>query len=784
MARVIATDQALLFPPLGVPERHFARGFFAIVFVTIVVVVAVYQMRPPAAVLASAPAADFSSDRAMKQLRPITVTPHPMGSVPHTRVREYLLQQLTALGLKPEVHRAEMLDPKIDAAATVYNVVARLKGTDNSKAIMLVGHYDSVPTSFGASDDGSAVVAILEVLRAIQVSAPLKNDVICLLSDGEEAGSLGAKAFAESDPWAKDVGLVLNFEARGNGGGSVMFESSDQNGWLIRGLAKSGVKVLTNSFLQEIYKAMPNDTDLTVFKQAGYSGLNFAFINGHTHYHSLTDNFEQIDERSLQHQGSYALTLTRYFGNVSLEGQQERNAVYFDVLGAKVISYSEIWVVPITALILLLFIAVVVIGYRRGRWNLSGITYGFLAILLAMIATSGGAILIWTIVSKIHPTYKLLLQGVTYNASLYAIAFILLSVSIFASLLLAFLKKISVGDLTVGGLLWWVLLLVLATIHLPGASYLFAWPLLFTLLGLLPFLLPKQRQTTSGKEVATRAVCAVPGIILFIPVIYLLLQALPTSAMAAVMFLVVLLLTFLVPQIHLMASWKKWSLPVAAAAASLIFFFAGSFTAGFDRAHPRPENLFYCLNADDNTAVWASTDEKPDEWTNQFLRPGYQNGVLPQYLPPSEGDFLNSPAPVVSLSAPTVALLEEKLSNGRRSLRLRVVSPRLAPFISVQVEQGANIFGATVNQKRLELNEGKSRPRLFVAYYAPPAEGFELTLETEPARPVTIRVVDHSFELPKKLLDSAQPRPDYVTPTPYPYNPFGDSTFVSKNYTF
>ncbi len=106
----------------------------------------------------------------------------------------------------------------------------------------------------------------------------MRNDVIFLLTDGEELGLLGAAAFVNEHPWAKDVGVALNFEARGTGGPVRMFETSEQNGWLIRRFAQAAPYPRTDSISYEIYRSLPNDTDLTVFKRHGYAGLNFAFI--------------------------------------------------------------------------------------------------------------------------------------------------------------------------------------------------------------------------------------------------------------------------------------------------------------------------------------------------------------------------------------------------------------------------------------------------------------------------------------------------------------------------
>src|SRR5205814_3510336 len=137
----------------------------------------------------------------------IASKPHPVGSPEHTQVRDYILRELTAMGLSPQ----------LQTTPAISNILVRQQGSaSGGKALLLDGHYDTMPNSPGASDDGSGVVVLLETLRAIRAGAPLRNDLICLFSDGEEVGLQGAKAFAYAHPWAKDVGLVLNFEARGN----------------------------------------------------------------------------------------------------------------------------------------------------------------------------------------------------------------------------------------------------------------------------------------------------------------------------------------------------------------------------------------------------------------------------------------------------------------------------------------------------------------------------------------------------------------------------------------
>jgi len=131
---------------------------------------AAYQLSPPQAAAVSAPLTEFSAERAIKHLSVIAQRPHPVGTSEHLAVCDYIQNELVALGLSPEAQQTP----------TATNILVRLKGTSYEKAILIVGHYDTVPTSPGASDDGSAVVLMLETLRALKSSPPLSNDVIAL----------------------------------------------------------------------------------------------------------------------------------------------------------------------------------------------------------------------------------------------------------------------------------------------------------------------------------------------------------------------------------------------------------------------------------------------------------------------------------------------------------------------------------------------------------------------------------------------------------------------------
>jgi hypothetical protein len=194
-------------------------------------------------------------------------------------VRDYLVAQLSALSMQPQVSTAIGVNGGFGAISVgnTRNIVARLPGTANSGAVLLMAHYDSVPNGPGAADDGAGVSAILETVRALKTGPALKNDLIVLFTDGEEPGLLGAEAFVASHPWMKDIGLVMNFEARGNRGASLLFETSVNNASLMNEVAHAAPSPIASSLFYSLYKLLPNSTDFNMFRPAGIPGLNFAF---------------------------------------------------------------------------------------------------------------------------------------------------------------------------------------------------------------------------------------------------------------------------------------------------------------------------------------------------------------------------------------------------------------------------------------------------------------------------------------------------------------------------
>jgi hypothetical protein len=752
--------------------------------------VAVYRMSPPSAVSSQAPATDFSSGRAMQHLKVITEHPHPVGTAEHTRVREYITGAVATLGLNPEVQEASVavaLRRNSLRGGTVKNVLARLEGSDAAqhKALLLVGHYDSRMNSFGASDNGAAVAAMLETLRALKSGAALKNDVIFLFTDAEEFGMLGAEAFVGQHPWAKDVGLALNFEARGTRGPAVMFETSNGNSRLIEGLAEAAPHPVTNSLLYEIYRTMPNDTDLTVFKTAGLTGMNFAYINQPTSYHTSLDNYANTDERSLQHHGSYALSLARHFGNQDLSAPPSNmrgNSIYFDLLGLRLAHYPAAWSLPLAALVTLLFAGVFIYGRRKGKLTWGGTTVAFGAFLLSLVVIPAIVAGLWWVFRAFNSNYRAMPPGDVYNSQFLYLGFVAISAAVFAAVYALLRRKVRVENLTAGAAFAWLILLWATSLMLPGASYLFAWPLAFSLLA-LAWTFAAESPTASLKSVGASALGALPAIVLVVPVIYLLFIALTVRMAAVAVVVFVLLLGLLIPQLHLLTRRKSWLLPYVLVSVGAIFIGIGVAASGFNREQPKQNDVFYGMDADTGVAVWASTDPRPDAWSAQFFGRTPGRGTLEAYFPGLQRPFMKQDAPATNAPAPEVKVLEDTSRDGVRTLRLKIVSPRQAPLVSVYADAQADVQRVAINGRQLAAapQTGAARPEPWVLrYYGLPGEGIEVMLEVKSSAPLKLRVVDQSYGLPAVGGSPAAARPEGMMPATLPYS---DSTLVSKSFS-
>ncbi len=315
--------------------------------------------RPWRVLPASASAGEFSAARADATLARLLgpQRPHPLSSEQNAQVRERILAEFAALGVPARTYRAFTCNTwrgfDFIPCATVTDVLAQVL-PGSGKAIVMMAHYDSVPAGPGASDDQAGVAAVLEAARALRShrpgSAPAStlHPVLALLTDGEEAGLLGAHAFLENAQLRAGVGAVVNLEARGTSGPSLLFQTSPADARLID-LYAAHVRVRdTSSLYAEAYRHLPNDTDLTLFIRAGIPAFNFAFTGNVRDYHSPLDRRDNLSAASLQMQGDNLLGVVRGLEHTSYAALAGGDAIYLTVFDRLLLRLPAGWALPLS----------------------------------------------------------------------------------------------------------------------------------------------------------------------------------------------------------------------------------------------------------------------------------------------------------------------------------------------------------------------------------------------------------------------------------------------------
>jgi hypothetical protein len=740
-----------------------------------VAALSIFLMRPPAPLPASASADQYSAARAFTHIQALAARPRPVGSQAHAEAQAYLVAQLKHLGLETQVQKAVAVGGQM--VVNVENVLARLPGSKGGgKAVLLVAHYDSVPTGPGAKDDGSGVAALLETARALTAgNQPLANDVIFLFTDAEEAaGDMhGARAFVEKHPWAKDVGLVLSFDAGDSTGSTYTSESSSGNNWLISHYAQAVSYPLASSLSAEKNREEAADSDFNVFLEARYPGLGFGSIGQSAYYHTVLDNPADVDLGSLQHQGSYALSLVRHFGNLDLHGAHRGDAVYFDAFGAHLlVHYPRMWIAPLLIMAGLLWMGTLVFGLRKRDVSVRGVLLGALASFLVVAVLAVAGYLLWRLLVLVYPQYRPgLYAGVsTYNSMYYFVAFAAVGTGLAAVLHSALRTRTRTAELAMGALVLWLAVAVAVSLWLPGASYVATWPMVFGCCGLWGWLALSRSRRPGGWRIAWLALFSVLAVLLVAPFLYAGAFALSIHLIWVPMAVLGLLVGLLSLPLAIIARPYKWWLPALMGVIVAIFLVAGHLTSTYTPERPLQDAVLYGLNADQGKASWIGFGG-PDVWTKQFFG-GDGGGDVSDIWPDTQA-VQKAPAPLAELTAPTVENLGATASG---VFHLRVVPASGTWNVFLYALPSPTPVTYYVDERPIKSDYG------WMGYMAPPAEGFDLTVKAPGLDSLRLRVATETLGLPTTPGFTYSARPAWIIPTADYY--FSDSTWVAKTFSF
>ena len=715
---------------------------------------------------ASAPAREFSAQRALLQVAEIAKAPHPVGSAEHDRVRDYLLAQLRTMGLEVQLQAGtgRLYENGIQTLGHVENVVARLRGSDPAgKALLLSAHYDSVYLGPGAADNGASVGAVLETLRALRAGPPLRNDIIVLFTDGEEVGLLGAELFTHH-PWVADVGMVLNFDFRGSGGPMWMFETSGGNSRMVAALASGASDPMGSSALFDIYQLLPNDTDMTAFKAAGLHGLNFAAIDRAYTYHSPLDTVDRLDPGTVQHLGELMLTATRSFSDNYLAGLAAPDSVFFNVPGLGMLHYRDTWVGMFSALALGMVILALALAIRGGQTRLRRIVAAAAGQLATLLLLAIASQVLWQVVVLLHPEYSLFND--TYNSRWYLLALVGLVVAGFAWMQAGWRRRLGASAEQLGALLFGACCLLISTGFLPGFSYLFAWPLLFMATAEVIIARWPMLQRRPEWRTALLLIASLPTLVFFAPLVRMVYLGIGPQLPLPTAFLLGLALTLLSPLLLLLT--RRFILPVVPLAIGVLWLGVGSATASFDASHPLPSHLFLALDGSSGRTVWLSRADELDEW-NKGLFPANAAPVAEPNLfgPDSQPLWVGTAASDPALLPPAIDVLSDERDGDRRRVAFRVRSQRKAASLTARVD-GTPVLASSVDGHRVPTDPAGHWK---LETYGMGDEWLRIDVQVAAGTAFQLRIYDESYLLPPGSLparpanlvaDSNRPSSDTV----------------------
>jgi hypothetical protein len=721
---------------------------------------------------------EFSINNALKNLKEISKNAHYTGSEDHIKVQNYIVNELQKLGLQAEIQHQVAINNKWRAATNTANIIATIKGSETGKSLVLLTHYDSNPhSSLGASDAGSGVVTILESVRAFlaQHKTP-KNDVHIVITDAEELGLLGAKAFVDSHPLAKNIGLVLNFEARGSGGPSYMLmETNGKNSKLLSEFLKAKPNYpAANSLMYSIYKMLPNDTDLTIFRENGnINGFNFAFIGDHFDYHTAQDSYERLDRQTLLHQADYLMTTLNYFAFSDLSNlESSADDVYTNFPFTKLLHYPFSWILPLLIGAIILLFILLFFGIALNKITIKGMLKGFTPLTISLVACVGISILLWKGILLIHPQYNDILHGFTYNGYEYIAAFVLLNLWLLFKIYRPFLKNNTGTDLVIAPIIFWLIMNVLIFMYLKGAAY-FIIPVYFALITLGVFIFIDSKRTT---KIAIATILAIPVLFMFAPQIKMFPVGLGLKNLFISGLFLVLIFGLMIP---VFASYKSRKTLVKLIGLSTVLFFAfATYNSGFDENKKKPNSAVFIYDVDANQSYWASYDAKPDSYTKQFLGDHPTKGNFTGTTSKSKYNTsyrYHKKTENRAINPSIISKLTDTIIGNFRTISLLIKPQRAANKLELIANDSItfNTIGVqdVLLDKKHETDTFKVTRGTILSYFLAAKDSvlkvdFTINKNSTP----NISLIESSFDLQTNPLFKIQPRTNEMMPMPFVTN--------------
>jgi len=339
-----------------------------------------------------------------------TIGSRPVGTPANAQARAYLTDQLRLFGFDVRVQETDARRAELGRTARVSNIIAVRQGV-RDEAIGLLSHYDSAPESPGAADDGFGVAVTLEAARVLAARTDRQWSLMVLMTDGEEAGLMGAAALMTDREVTRRLQTYINVESAGSSDPVMLFETGPDNAWLTRPWARYAPHPRGASFGVEIYKRLPNDTDFSILKRRDIPGLNFAAVGDSYAYHTARDTAERIPPHVVRHAGQNVVAIASALDESDITARSSSNPTFFDIGGTAAVSYGPFMALFAAAVGLsaavVAWVRVTAAAFRMGgvgRWLLT-VVWTILGAVLVVAAMIGATAALRVAREVYHPWY-------------------------------------------------------------------------------------------------------------------------------------------------------------------------------------------------------------------------------------------------------------------------------------------------------------------------------------------------------------------------------------------
>jgi Peptidase family M28 len=510
-----------------------------------------------------------------------------------------------------------------------------------------------------------------------------------------------------------------------------MFETGAGNADVISVLRGIGGARAT-SLSTTVYRALPNDTDLSELMVLGKPAMNFAFIGGVERYHTAEDDVAHLSPGSVQHHGNQALALARAFASGPLPRPQSADAVFFDFPILGVVAYPE-WFAVAAGIVTLILVLLGIVQLRRaGSAAVKDAALGAIAFILSLLIAVGAAFGLASLLAAWHAN----VGGAPQWRGIYAAAAVFLVAAIVFATYAVARRAATAQGLGMGALLVIAVAALLAAIALPGVSFLLGWPAFFAASAAVGGTLVARGLIGVGKQ----WVAAVVTMFLMVPTIYLMVcVALGLDAVGAVALgaLTVISLWLLAPQLEIMLGKSRWRPAAIAAAIAVLLTVAGALTVRTTARRPAGVSVVYAVNADSQTAWFAGGGTTPAvrTWvaTAAATLPRQPAALQPPaWLTRMYPASRIAQLPMTPTAAPSAEVMRDTAAGGERVVTLRVRGGAGARSVQVTAPPGT-IASMKVDGREVDRSRYRSRSAaMSLEYISPPDSGFllELTLPT------------------------------------------------------